>query len=67
MLGEFDLLGAFMPNVVVWFVTALAIFVITDSLLTRAGFYRLFWHGPLVRFALFVCLFCAGCLIATIP
>lgn len=67
MFGEIDFLGAFMPIVVAWFVAALVIFVITESLLTRVGFYRLFWHAPLVRFALFVCLFCAGGLIATIP
>jgi len=31
-------------------------------LLTWRGFYRLFWHAPLARFALFVCLFCGGAL-----
>jgi hypothetical protein len=33
--------------------------------LTRAGIYRLFWHEPLARFALFVCLFCGGGLVAS--
>jgi hypothetical protein len=33
-----------------------------DALLTWRGFYRLFWHAPLARFALFVCLFCGGAL-----
>jgi hypothetical protein len=31
-------------------------------LLAWRGFYRLFWHAPLARFALFVCLFCGGAL-----
>ena len=64
MLGETDFLGAFMPTAVAWFVAALVIFVIVDAVLARVGFYRLFWHAPLARFALFVCLFCAGGLIA---
>jgi hypothetical protein len=67
MFGEIDLLGAFVPTIAAWLVIALIIFVIADSLLTRGGFYRLFWHPPLVRFAMFVCLFCAGGLIASIP
>jgi len=28
----------------------------------RGGLYRLFWHAPLARFSLFVCLFCGGAL-----
>jgi Protein of unknown function (DUF1656) len=65
MQSEFDLLGAFVPMIVVWFVLALAIFVPVDALLTWRGFYRLFWHPPLARFALFVCLFCGGGLVLT--
>jgi hypothetical protein len=34
-------------------------------LLTWCGLYRLFWHAPLARFALFVCLFCGGALTTT--
>jgi hypothetical protein len=63
MQSEFDLLGAFVPTIAAWLVLALAIFVPVDALLTRRGFYRLFWHAPLVRFALFVCLFCSGGLV----
>jgi hypothetical protein len=66
MLGEVDFLGAFVPTIAAWLVIALIIFVIADSLLTRAGFYRLFWHAPLVRFAMFICLFSSGGLIASI-
>jgi hypothetical protein len=62
MFAELDLLGAFVPAIAAWFVAAIAIFTITDAVMTWVGFYRLFWHPPLVRFGLFVCLFCTGCI-----
>ena len=65
MQSELDLLGAFAPMLAAWFVFALALFVAVDAVLTRQGFYRLFWHAPLARFAVFVCLFCAGALLAS--
>ena len=58
MFSEVDVLGAFVPNLVVWLAPALVIFLIADALLTKVGFFRLFWHAPLVRFALFAALFC---------
>jgi len=58
MFSEVDVLGAFVPVLVVWLATALVIFAIADALLTKVGFFRLFWHPPLARFALFVLLFC---------
>ena len=63
MQSEFDLLGAFVPTIAAWFVLSLAMFVAVDALLTWCGFYRLFWHAPLARFALFLCLFCGGGLV----
>jgi hypothetical protein len=63
MQSQFDLLGAFVPSIAAWFVLSLAIFVPVDALLTRRGFYRLFSHGPLARFALFVGLFCGSALV----
>ena len=60
MFAEIDLLGAFVPAIATWFVGSLGIFVLADLLLTRLGFFRLFWHAPLARFGLFVCLFCLG-------
>jgi uncharacterized protein DUF1656 len=65
MQSQFDLLGAFVPTIAAWFVLALAVFVPVDASLNRGGFYRLFWHVPLARFALFVCLFCGGALLAS--
>ena len=67
MQSQFDLLGAFVPTIAAWFVLSLAVFVPVDALLTRRGFYRLFWHAPLARFALFVCLFCGGALAVSQP
>ena len=60
MQSQFDLMGAFAPTIAAWLVLSLAVFVAVDAVLTRRGFYRLFWHAPLARFALFVCLFCGG-------
>jgi uncharacterized protein DUF1656 len=65
MQSQLDLLGAFVPAIAAWFVLSLAIFVPLDALLTWRGFYQLFWHAPLARFALFFCLFCgSGLLVA---
>ena len=66
MHAELDLMGALVPAVAVWFLTSLVIFVPVDVLLTRQGVYRLFWHAPLARFALFMCLFCLGQLVTAI-
>jgi Protein of unknown function (DUF1656) len=60
MFAEIDILGAFMPAIAAYFVASLGLFVLMDVLLTRSGFYRLFWHTPLVRVALFIILFCGG-------
>ena len=62
MQAELDLLGAFVPAIAAWFVLSLAVFVPIDAVLSWRGFYRLFWHAPLARFALFVCLFCGSAL-----
>jgi protein AaeX len=65
MLGEIDVLGAFMPRAVTLFVVALLIFAAVDWRLTKTSFYKHFWHPPIVRFALFVCLYCAGAWLAS--
>jgi hypothetical protein len=64
MQSQFDLMGAFVPAIAAWFVLSLAVFVPLDAVLTRRGFYRLFWHAPLARSGLFVCLFCGSALVA---
>jgi hypothetical protein len=60
MFAEIDLLGAFAPAIAVWFVASLVLFMPIDLLLTKSGFYRAFWHTPLVRLALFAILFSGG-------
>jgi protein AaeX len=60
MFAEIDILGAFVPAIAAWFVVSVCIFVPADVLLTKAGSYRLFWHTPLVRVALFAIIFCGG-------
>jgi uncharacterized protein DUF1656 len=58
MLNDIEFLGAFVPGMAAWFVVSLAAFSLVDLLLTRSGFYRLFWHRALVRVALFSIFFC---------
>ena len=60
MFGEIDVLGAFMPRAVILFAIGWLIFTVADWCLTKMHFYKYFWHPPLARFALFVCLFCVG-------
>jgi len=66
MLRELDFLGAFVPAIAVCFVFSLVVFIPMDALLTRLGFYRLFWYEPLARFALLVILFCGTGILASI-
>ncbi|MBV8262538.1 MAG: DUF1656 domain-containing protein [Candidatus Eremiobacteraeota bacterium] len=65
MLRELDFLGAFVPAIAVCFVLSLIVFIPLDAVMTRLGFYRLFWYEPLARFALLACLFCGTGLIAS--
>ena len=66
MLREIALFGAGVPLVLLYFLAAVALFLAVDQLAKPLGFYRLVWHPPLVRLALFVCLF-AGLVLFTRP
>jgi hypothetical protein len=66
MLREIALFGAGVPSVLLYFLAAVALFLGVDQLAKSLGFYRLVWHPPLVRLALFVCLF-AGLVLFTRP
>ena len=62
---DLDMVGAFVPGIALWLLAGLLVFLGLDALLTRWGFYRLFWHPSLARFALFACLFCSLGLLAS--
>jgi hypothetical protein len=59
MFPEVDVLGVFVPGILVWGVVSLALFAAANALFTRFGFFRFVWHPPLVRFSLFVIVFCS--------
>lgn len=57
MLREISLFGAGVPSLLLYFLAAIPLFLVIDQLASALGLYRLVWHPPLVRLALFVCLF----------
>jgi hypothetical protein len=59
MLREIGLFGALVPSLLLYFVAAIAVFVVVDRMLHRLAFYRVTWHPALARFGLFLCLFAA--------
>ena len=66
MLREIALFGALAPSPLLYFVLAIPLFLLLDAPVRALGFYRLVWHPPLVRLALFVCLF-SGLVLLTRP
>ena len=59
MLREIVLFGALAPSLLLYFLAAIPLFLVFDRIASPLGFYRLVWHPPLVRLALFACLFSA--------
>jgi protein AaeX len=59
MLREISVFGALMPSLLLYFLTAIPLFLVIDRVASPLGLYRLVWHPPLVRVALFVCVFSA--------
>jgi hypothetical protein len=57
MLREVGLFGALAPSLLLYFLAAIPLFLVIDRLASPLGFYRLVWHPPLVRLALFACVF----------
>jgi protein AaeX len=57
MLREISLFGAGVPSLLLYFLAAIPLFLVIDQLASALGLYRVVWHPPLVRLALFVCLF----------
>ena len=66
MLREIDLFGGLAPSLLLYFLAAIVLFLVIDQILSLIGFYRLVWHPPLVRLAVFVCLF-SGLVLFTRP
>lgn len=57
MPREIALGDALVPGLLILFVVALLVLWLFDSLAGRFGLYRLVWHPPLFRLAVFVCVF----------
>src|SRR5262249_10278232 len=57
MSPELPLFGALAPSALLYFLASILVFVVVDRVVTRLGAYRLFWHPPLARFGLFLCVF----------
>jgi hypothetical protein len=66
MLREIGVFGALVPSLLLYFLASIALFLVIDRLVSPLGLYRLVWHPPLVRLALFVCLF-SGLVLFTHP
>lgn len=56
MTGEFDILGVFVPSLLVWLVLALLLGSLVRQGMNRAGLYRHVWHPPLFDAAIFLLL-----------
>jgi len=57
VLREIGVFGALTPSLLLYFLAAIPLFLVIDRLAAALGFYRIVWHPPLVRLAIFVCLF----------
>jgi hypothetical protein len=57
MLRELSVFGALAPSYLFYFLASILLFVILDRPATKLGLFRLFWHPPLARLGLFLCLF----------
>ena len=66
MLREIALFGALAPSLLLYFPASVLLFLAIDRIASRLDLYRLVWHPPLVRLALFVCLF-SGLVLLTRP
>lgn len=56
MTGEFDILGVYVPSILVWLLLALVLGSLVRRGFTRAGLYRHIWHPPLFDAAIFLLL-----------
>ena len=66
MLREIALFGALVPSTLLYFLATIPLFLLIDRLADALRAYRLVWHPPLARLALFACLF-SGLVLLTAP
>jgi ABC-type uncharacterized transport system fused permease/ATPase subunit len=59
MMGEVNINGVFVPTVLIYAIAAAVLLTILRRFLTRIGFYRIVWHGPLVNVALYILILAA--------
>jgi len=57
MLREVSIFGALAPSLLLYFLASIALFLVIDRVASPLGFYHLVWHPPLVRLAVFACVF----------
>ncbi len=57
MIHETQVLGLFFPSMVLCAVIASALWFAVDFAFVRLSVWRLFWHPPLARLALYFALF----------
>lgn len=56
MTQEFDILGVYVPSLLIWMLLALLLGSLVRRGLARAGLYRHIWHPPLFDAAIFLLL-----------
>lgn len=56
MIGEFDLVGVFLPELLVWMLVTYCIQFFVGKALARVGLYRYVWHRSVFDLALYIVL-----------
>ncbi|PXW28564.1 DUF1656 domain-containing protein [Paraburkholderia caballeronis] len=54
MIGEIDILGVFVPSVLLLMLIAYLVNIVIRTVLTRIGFYRLVWHRSIFDLGIYV-------------
>jgi hypothetical protein len=54
MIGEIDVLGVFVPSVMVLMFIAYLVNLVIRNVLARIGFYRLVWHRSIFDLGIYV-------------
>jgi hypothetical protein len=57
MPRELDILGIYVPSLLVALIVMMPVYWVLDGVLARTGFYRWVWHIDLFRMCLFIVLF----------